>query len=204
MRFTRLLVMSILAFSVAIRPSNVVAENSIVVDAEPLPWVLDCLDETTVRPFDDPKMRAIVLVFVSTDCPIANAYHPQLTEIAAEYQPKGIAFFLVHSSSDVSVAAARSHADDFSLKIPVVMDASQRIAKRVAAKVTPEAIVLRRGDNKPVYRGAIDNLYEGYGKKRRRANKHHLRDAMNQLLAGEQIAVPVTKPLGCFISYADR
>ena len=100
--------------------------------------------------------------------------------------------------------AIEDHADDFELSIPVILDGDQTLASRVDAKVTPEAIVIPRGSEKAVYRGKIDNLYEGYGKKRRRANKHYLNDALTQLLTGKEIALPSTKPIGCYISYPNR
>lgn len=170
------------------------------VTRSPPSWRLQLLDGTEVDPFEDAKTRAIALVFISTDCPIANAYQPRLRELDQEYRSKGVSLFLVHSTLGITSAVAHAHADDFDLSIPVVLDGDQAIAKRVGATVTPEVVVLERGKEEPIYRGSIDNLYAGYGKKRRQANKHFLKDALDQWLSGQPIAEPKTNPIGCFIS----
>ena len=166
-------------------------------------WEFCCLDRTKVKPFEDPETKAVVLIFISPDCPIANAYHPQLKQMDERFRPQGIRFFLVHSSVDISTRVARNHAEAFDLSLPVAIDADQSIARAVNATVTPEAVVLARRRSRPIYRGAIDNQYAGYGKKRPVANQFFLRDALISFLAEEPLAVPNTTPVGCFISFDD-
>lgn len=162
---------------------------------------LSCLDDSVVEPFSDSSTRAVVFVFISTDCPIANAYLPQLKQMRQRYSQQGVSFFLVHSTAGMSDLDARSHARKYELTIPVVMDPNQVLARRMGAEVTPEAFVLERGSAEPVYRGAIDNLYADYGKRRVTATEKYLQAALEDLLAGMDILRPVTKPVGCFISY---
>ncbi|MEM7558670.1 MAG: redoxin family protein, partial [Planctomycetota bacterium] len=157
------------------------------------------LDGSTVEPFSISTTKAIVLVFIGTDCPIANAYHPKLQELENEFSDKGVEFFLIHSNSDLTFKEAEEHAAEYALKLPVVLDDNQRIARRAGAKVTPETFVFVPHQSDPVYRGAIDNLYADYGKKRQSASKNYLHDCLGQLLAGNKIATPETKPLGCFL-----
>ena len=78
-------------------------------------WEFCCLDRTKVKPFEDPETKAVVLIFISPDCPIANAYHPQLKQMDERFRPQGIRFFLVHSSVDISTRVARNHAEAFDL-----------------------------------------------------------------------------------------
>ena len=162
------------------------------------------LEHGPVQPFKDEDTKAVVLVFVSTDCPIANAYHPRLTELYQRYQSKGVNFYLVHSSAEITVQAAEKHVKEYSLEIPVVLDRDQSLARQVGARVTPEVVVLSRNQNDAIYQGRIDNLYEDYGKKRASATEHYLRDALDQFLAGEDIKTRRTKPIGCFISFDDE
>ena len=81
------------------------------------------------------------------------------------------------------------HAKEFKTKAPVVLDSDQKIAKRVDARVTPEAFVINR-KGKTVYRGRINDLYEDFGKRRRTPSKHDLKDALDALLAGKKIETP--------------
>ena len=162
------------------------------------------LEHDAVQPFKDEDTKVVVLVFVSTDCPIANAYHPYLTKLYQRYQAKSVNFYLVHSSAEITVEAAEKHVKEYNLEIPVVLDRDQSLARRVSVTVTPEAVVLGRSENDPIYQGRIDNLYADYGKKRASATEHYLRDALDQFLAGENIKTRRTKPIGCFISFEDE
>ena len=152
-----------------------------------------------VQPFSDPSTVAAVLVFVSTDCPIANAYHPQLHQLEKEFGPRGVRFFLVHPTPGVAEAEIKAHAAEYELTLPIAIDSAQQLADFLDAKVTPEAFVIAAGSQDTVYRGAIDNVYADYGKKRPQATQSYLRDALDQLLQGQPIAVTETNPVGCFI-----
>lgn len=162
---------------------------------------LTMLDGSVVRPYVTNQSQGVVLVFVSVDCPIANAYLPELHRISKEFGAEKWPIYLVHSAACVSQESIDRHVTEFKVQLPVVVDANQAIAKSVKATVTPEVCVLRRGSAEPVYRGAIDNLYAGYGKKRRKATEHYLQDALAALLSDQPIEVATTQPIGCFLSF---
>ena len=153
------------------------------------------------RPLKQQDARGFVLVFITTDCPISNYYQPLLGRLHERYQKQGVPFFLCHASKDVLVKEVKKHQQEFRVRVPIVIDQDQRIARRLAAKVTPEAFLID-ADGKVVYRGRIDDLYADFGKRRRQARTHDLRDAIDALLAGKPIRTPQTKPVGCFISYS--
>lgn len=164
-------------------------------------WQLTDVQKRTHKPFDDQSTRGIVLVFISTDCPIANSYQPLLQRLASKHSQNGIRMFMIHPNPDLTVAQARTHASEFEIKVPVVIDADQSIARGVGATVTPQAFVFVRDEKTPAYQGRIDNLYAAYGKKRRVATSHELADALEAVEAGRPVKISKTKPLGCFISY---
>lgn len=155
------------------------------------------------EPFAKQDTKAIVLVFITTDCPIANYYQPTLRRMTAEFADSGVQFFLLHSDRDTKQKDAVEHAKDFEIKAPVVLDANQKIARRVAARVTPEAFLVDR-DGKIRYRGRIDDLYADYGKRRRTPQSHDLKNAIESFLAGEKIEKPKTKAVGCYIPYPKK
>ena len=165
-------------------------------------WEFTDIEGKTHRPFEDESTRGIVLVFISTDCPIANSYQPLLQRLANAHSKNGIRFFLIHPHPDLTVEQARRHASEFKVKTPVVIDSQQTISRRVGATITPQAFVVVRGQEEPVYQGRIDNLYAGYGKKRTSATTHDLADALDAVAANQPVARPKTKPVGCYISYA--
>lgn len=167
-------------------------------------WQLTDIQGTLHKPFDDQSTRGIVFVFVSTDCPIANSYQPLLRRLAEQYAGDGVRFFQVHPKSTTTVEAAREHALQFGIKSPVLVDAEQLLAKRVGATMTPEVVVYLKGDETPVYRGRIDNLYAGYGKKRKIATSNDLADVLGRIAEESPITPTVTSPIGCHISFDDQ
>jgi len=51
-----------------------------------------------------PKGHEAVLFFVTNDCPISNAFAPEITRICSEYGPKGVDCSLVYVDPTISDA----------------------------------------------------------------------------------------------------
>jgi predicted dienelactone hydrolase len=166
-------------------------------------WNLKDTSGQRHAPFDDPATRAAVLVFISTDCPIANAYQPQLKKLAEEYAAQGIRWFMIHPDPSTTLERANEHARQFEIEVPIVIDNDQSIARSVGARVTPEVHVFANAEEKAVYQGRIDDLHAAYGKKRVAATTHELADALRAIVDGQPIAICKTQPVGCFIAFED-
>ena len=54
-------------------------------------------------------------------------------------------------------------------------------------------------NGKTVYRGRIDDTYTKFGKRRPEPMKEDLKDAIDAVLAGNKVAIPVTESIGCLI-----
>src|SRR5438132_9314527 len=94
----------------------------------------------TLRGAGDAK--ATVVLFIGTECPINNLYMLRLTELEAEWAPKGVRFLAINSNSQDTAEAIKAHAKKHSLTLPVLLDGDGRIAERFGARRTPEAFVL--------------------------------------------------------------
>ena len=164
-------------------------------------WSFQLLDGSVLTPFKETGTKAIVLVFTATDCPIANTYQPILASLQQQYASQGVQVIQVHPDRDANDSKVERHAKEFQIEAPIVLDRELWLARRVNAEVTPEVFLIQRGNSAPVYRGAIDNQYAGFGKKRPSADNHFLADAIKSLLSNQPITVARTKPIGCFISY---
>ena len=164
-------------------------------------WSFQLLDGSVLTPFQETGTKAIVLVFTATDCPIANTYQPALASLQQQYAKQGVQFIQVHPDRDANASRVETHAKEFQIEAPIVLDRDLWLARRVNAEVTPEVFLIERGNSTPAYRGAIDNQYAGFGKKRSSADNHFLADAIESLLSNQPITVARTKPIGCFISY---
>lgn len=158
------------------------------------------LDAKLQEPFADDTTKAVVLVFIATDCPIANYYQPTLARLAEDYVDDGIRFFLVHADQELKKEVAVKHAEEFNINSPIILDSDLKLARLVKAKVTPEAHVIDR-TGKARYRGRIDNLYADFGKRRREPTVHDLKDAIECVVRGTVIKPARTKAVGCYIPY---
>jgi hypothetical protein len=160
------------------------------------------VDGSVLRPLE-PTGLANVLLFVATDCPISNGYAPEIQRICSGAAAKGISCALVYEDAGVTATTVRKHLDEYRYRqIPAAIDRDGRLAERVRAAVTPEAVVVgRRGE--VLYRGRIDNLYAALGRPRQAVTAHDLQDALNAVAGGRQVPTAETEPLGCYIVPSD-
>lgn len=142
--------------------------------------------------------KAHVLVFVTQDCPIANGYSPEINSLVKDFTDKPVRFFLVQVDPELSKSDAKKHAEEYGLKLPVILDTKHQLVAAVGATRTPEAAILLPGGT-VAYLGRIDDLYPGLGKKRQKASRHDLRNALAQVVAGEPVTVARTEAIGCAI-----
>ena len=136
-----------------------------------------------------------VLVFTTTDCPIANSYAPLLVALDRDWRAHDVEIVLVHVDADATAASVHAHASDYALPFPIVLDAKQELAMRYGVTTTPEVAVLTRDGMQ--YRGRIDDRWRGRGIDSQTAESHDLKNAVDALLAGELPAVARTEPVGC-------
>ena len=152
---------------------------------------------------DEPRL--VALVFISPECPIANAMVPDLIAAAQEARRLGIAFCAVHPTPWADDAALRAHAREFEIDgvLPIVADRALALAELAGATVTPEAALLRfdgEGGVERLYVGRVNDLYSAIGRRRAVATSNDLVDAMRAARRGAPIANPAPKAIGCFIA----
>src|SRR5207249_117308 len=75
---------------------------------------------------------AVVLFFLSTECPISNRYAPAINRLTQDFTAKNVVFYIVESDPALRPADAKKHASEFGLKMSVLMDPVQVLAARMA------------------------------------------------------------------------
>lgn len=143
-----------------------------------------------------PGPPALVLFFVTTDCPIANSFAPEINRITAEYGRRGVLFTMVYTDLSQPAEVVRRHAADYGYESPVQIDTGRVLSRRHGITVTPEAVVID-GNGARVYRGRIDDRYLAPGQYRLKPSTRELRDALDAVLAGRPVPVAETKAAGC-------
>src|SRR5206468_2843991 len=115
---------------------------------------------------------------------------PRLVELAGEFEGRGVAFVGINSNREDALSALGRYARLHHIPFPLLKDVGNVVADRFGAERTPEAFVL---DGRRVvrYRGRIDDQY-GVGLRRDRPTRRDLAVALEELLAGKPVSVPVT------------
>ena len=134
-----------------------------------------------------------VIIFVSTRCPVSNMYNERMQKMAEDYKAKGIAVIGINSNAPEPADEIKSHAAEKGLTFPILKDGGAKIADRLGATKTPEAFFLD-AKNRLVYHGALDNAQNPV-----MVNTHHLRNAVEAVLAGRAVERPEVKAFGCSI-----
>ncbi len=142
--------------------------------------------------------KAVLLVFMATRCPVSNAYNERMEGMAKEYGPKGVAFVGINANKEESPAEIAEHAKAHGFTFPILKDAANARADAFGAQVTPEAYL---------YDATWTLRYHGRIDDNMRADKvtvSDLRNALDAVLSGSDVATKETKAFGCSIKRVDK
>lgn len=150
--------------------------------------------EYQLSDFKDSK--AIVLIFVSTECPVSNDYNSRMEAIYKDYKDKGIVFIGINSNKEEGVGEIKDHAKENNLGFPILKDERNIIADKFSASVTPEVYLLN-SNFEILYHGRIDD-----SRKQSNVKSNDLQIALDQILNGKSVTNTKTKAFGCSIKRA--
>ena len=143
----------------------------------------------------------VVVVFLGTECPLAKLYGPRLASLAAEYEPRGVAFLGVSSNRQDTPQEIASYARLHGVKFPILKDLGNHVADQFGAQRTPEAFVLD-GKRAIRYCGRIDDQYglaDGAAFQRKAPTRRDLAVALDELLGDQTVSLAKTEASGCLI-----
>jgi peroxiredoxin len=136
--------------------------------------------------------KAVVLMWISTQCPYSNAYNAQMKDLANAFASKGVLFVGINSNKTEDSAAVIAHAKANGHTFPIVKDPNNKVADLYDARRTPEVYVIDP-EGKLRYHGRITENHEDS------ASSPDLKNALDSFLAGKPIARTETKAFGCTI-----
>lgn len=152
--------------------------------------------EYSLSDFKDSK--AIVVMFIATQCPVSNAYNERMVQLYQEYHPKNVAFVGINSNKQEDIDEIKEHSQKNNFAFPVLKDWDNVIADRFGASVTPEIYVLNQ-DFELLYHGRIDD-----SQRVNNVKSQDLRAALDAILAGEPVPTTETKAFGCTIKRVSK
>jgi len=150
-----------------------------------------------VDPFHRTAGKLIVLVFVRTDCPIANRYAPTIQEISKKYRDSA-EFYLVYPVRTETSQQIKRHLKEYGYELTALRDPDYGLVKRAETQVTPEAAVFAP-DGRLLYHGRINDWYAEFGRSRREPTTHELVDVLSAANAGKTVANAAVPAVGCFL-----
>src|SRR5579871_893265 len=132
------------------------------------------------------RHKATVLLFVATECPNSNTYAPLLARLDREYSARGVLFLAVYSDPDDSPSRVLKHDAEYQIPYAALLDPHQTLARQTGARSTPEAVILSPA-GEVLYRGRVDDRFVDFGKTRLHATEDDLKQALDQVLAGQPV-----------------
>lgn len=156
----------------------------------------------------DYKGKIVVIESYNSDCPFCrNQYKNGATqELQKELGQKGVVWLLVNSvnpknpSHRTPEQAQQEWADKKIAATAWIDDSSGKIGHLYDMKTTPHLFVINKNGTL-VYDGAMDNKPDPFHDPKTANN--YVRDAVDELLAGQPVTISQTKPYGCSVKYAD-
>ena len=134
-----------------------------------------------------------VVLFLATQCPIVTDYAERIVNLVKTYGEKNVQFIGINSNRQENIKEISEYSEKHGFEFTVLKDPENNIADYFGARRTPQVFLL---DAKRVlrYTGAIDNSPK-------EPTKHYLRNALDLLIAGENIpkASKKTRAVGCTI-----
>jgi peroxiredoxin len=173
-------------------------------------FTLPGVDGTSHKLSDYASSKVLAVVFTCDHCPNAQMYEGRVTQLYNDYKDKGVAVVAISpndpkairidelDSSDVSdtldemkIRVAYKH-----LQYPYLYDGV--VSRAYGPQASPHIFIFDQ-QRKLRYEGAIDDSYRIEFVKR-----HYALDAINAVLADQEVAVKHTGAFGCSTKWSDK
>lgn len=150
------------------------------------------LDGSPVQ-FSALKGNVTLVMFISVQCPVSNAYDDRMNALYQDYASKGVRFVVINANRTEPAQAVLEHAKAHNFQFTVYKDDNNVVADKFGATVTPETYVIDSSGTIR-YHGSIDD-----SQNLARVTTQRLRLALDAVLAGKEPPQTETKAFGCTI-----
>jgi peroxiredoxin len=145
--------------------------------------------------------RATVVLFTGLGCPVTKAYAPLLEELTRPWRAEKVAVLVVSPAILDTPAALREWSKGHGWTFRVALDRGFALTTALGGRRTADAFLIDR-EGRLRYRGPINDQY-GINLRLEAPREHYLDDAIQALLAGQEIPTPALEAPGCRITMVE-
>jgi|SRR5690554_4396900 len=148
---------------------------------------------------DATKENGLLVLFSSNTCPFVLQWESRYNEIKDWADRHKVGMIVLNSNYGNrdgvdSYDAMKKQASEKNYNFYYAVDKDSKIANAYGGQVTPHAFLFN-SDMMLVYKGALDDNY----KSAKDVRQAYLKDAIQNVASGKEVAIAETKPLGCSI-----
>ena len=149
--------------------------------------------------------KIVVLEWFNYECPFVRYHYEDantMTDLAEKFSDQDVVWLAVNSTAHATVDKNREFAEKNGITYPILDDRAGVVGKKYGAITTPHIFIIDK-DGFLAYQGAIDNAPLGKIPEERKEYINYAQKAINELIEGQPVSDPNTKPYGCTVKYAD-
>jgi hypothetical protein len=136
-----------------------------------------------------------VAFFLSPTCTICRFYALEMRSLSADYNARGVDFVGYAVGPLLNDSVVDAFRVEYQIPFPVMLD--DEMHRRWNATVTPEVFVIQ--NDSLLYHGRIDDSFVRVGKRRAHVKNRELRNAIDSILQGGEVAISHAPAVGCII-----
>src|SRR5690554_1009669 len=170
-------------------------------------FTLKNVDGKMVSLSDYKSAKGYIVIFSCNTCPYVVAYEDRMIDLHNKYNKKGFPVIAINPndpelSPGDSFENMQKRAKEKQFPFAYVFDEKQEVFPKYGATRTPHVYLLEKTDRGNIVRyiGAIDDNF----KDATAVNDKFLENAVDALLAGEEITETTTRAIGCTIKVKSK
>jgi peroxiredoxin len=147
--------------------------------------------------------KVVVLEWFNSECPFVVKHHAKNTtmaDLSNEFVGDEVVWVAINSGAPGKQGAGlelnKKVKAEWNISYPILLDESGQVGKMYGAKTTPHMYIIDK-DGTLKYTGAIDNNPSATTL----GDVNFVRQALEEVLAGETVTTAETKPYGCSVKY---
>lgn len=145
------------------------------------------------------KENGVLVMFSCNTCPYVIKNQTRTLEVAAHAEKNNVGIIILNSNEGQrddadSYEAMKAYAKEQGYKWHYAVDKDNEMADAFGANRTPECFLFNK-ELKLVYHGAIDDNPSNA----KSVTRHHLLEAINEMVAGKEISYKESRSVGCGI-----